>query len=82
MRPIYLILVGLFMWGTGYFTAYQYLKTPTLKMAATPKLKLRDYQIDLHMDTVWIYDHDRLVGRFTNTTWNSQYDSIIMKDNE
>jgi hypothetical protein len=43
---------------------------------------MRDYQIQLHMDTVWIYDKDRLVGSFTNTTWNSQYDSIFLKDNE
>lgn len=42
----------------------------------------RDYQISLHMDTVWIFDGNREVGRFTNTTWNSQYDSIFLKDNE
>jgi hypothetical protein len=42
---------------------------------------LQDYQIRLHMDTVWVYDYDRLVGTFINTKWDSQLDSIILKDN-
>ena len=42
---------------------------------------LRDYQIELHMDTVWLYDGDRLVGQFINSTPNSTLDSIILKDN-
>lgn len=42
---------------------------------------LQDYQIQLHMDTVWIYDYDRLVGKFVNEEWDSKLDSIIMKDN-
>lgn len=42
---------------------------------------LQDYQIQLHMDTVWIYDYDRLVGKFVNEQWDSKLDSIIMKDN-
>lgn len=42
---------------------------------------LRDYQIDLHMDTVWIYDGDRLVGRYISN-WKNQMDSIILADNE
>jgi hypothetical protein len=42
---------------------------------------LQDYQIKLHMDTVWIYDYDRLVGKFVNTKWDSQLDSVILKDN-
>lgn len=42
---------------------------------------LRDYQIDLHIDTVWLYDGDRLVGRFINSTPNSKLDSLISEDN-
>jgi hypothetical protein len=45
------------------------------------KKPIRDYQIDLHMDTVWLYDGERLVGRFTNTRYDSQLDSLILKDN-
>lgn len=43
---------------------------------------LQDYQIRLHVDTVWIYDRDRLVGTFINTKWDSQLDSILLKDNQ
>lgn len=42
---------------------------------------LRDYQIEVHYDTVWIYDENRLVGTFVNTKWDSKLDSIIINDN-
>lgn len=41
----------------------------------------KDYEIQLHMDTVWIWDGDRLVGRYI-TNWQSQMDSIIIDDNQ
>lgn len=40
-----------------------------------------DYQLALHMDTVWIYDRDRLVGSYISN-WHNQMDSIILYDNE
>ena len=43
---------------------------------------LQDYQIRLHMDTVWVYDYDRLVGTFINDKWDSKLDSIILNDNQ
>lgn len=43
---------------------------------------LQDYQIRLHMDTVWVFDRERLVGEYINTKWDSQMDSIILKDNQ
>jgi hypothetical protein len=45
---------------------------------------MMDYQISLHMDTVWFYDKGKFVGRFIHTSdssWNNGYDSIIIKDN-
>lgn len=42
---------------------------------------MRDYQIDLYMDTLWVYDYKRLVGRYT-TNWRNQIDTIILKDNQ
>jgi hypothetical protein len=42
---------------------------------------MKDYQIRLHMDTVWVYEADRLVGSYINTKWDSQLDSILLKDN-
>lgn len=42
---------------------------------------LRDYQIEVHYDTVWIYDADRLVGKYINTKWDGQIDSILINDN-
>lgn len=42
---------------------------------------LRDYQIDLHMDTVRIFDGQRLVGSYISN-WNNQMDTILLKDNE
>ena len=43
---------------------------------------LQDYQIRLHMDTIWIYDYDRLAGTFINDKWDSKLDSIILNDNQ
>jgi hypothetical protein len=45
---------------------------------------LKDYQIELHMDTVWVHDKRRLVGMFihTDSSWNNQYDSVFIKDNQ
>jgi hypothetical protein len=43
--------------------------------------KLHDYQIELDMDTVYIYDGKRLVERFVSTDWNSKYDSVFIRDN-
>lgn len=42
---------------------------------------MRDYQIDLHNDTVWVYDGQRLVERYV-TNWEGQIDTILLKDNE
>lgn len=41
----------------------------------------RDYQVEIYMDTVWIYDGHRLVGKYT-TNWSSQLDSILLADNQ
>ena len=42
---------------------------------------MRDYQIQLHMDTVWVYDGDRLVGSYLST-WENQIDTILINDNQ
>lgn len=76
MRPI----TGICLIVAAVFFVGHYIgRTRPLFQATTT---FKDYQIELDMDTVEIWDKSRLVGRFTNTTWNSQYDSIIMKDNE
>jgi hypothetical protein len=41
---------------------------------------MRDYQIELHMDTLWVWDYKRLVGKYI-TNWKNQIDSILLKDN-
>jgi hypothetical protein len=46
---------------------------------------MRDYQVLLHMDTVWIYDGKRLVNKFVHQSecdWHNKYDSIMIKDNQ
>jgi len=40
-----------------------------------------DYQINLHNDTVWIYDGNRFVGKYTSN-WNNQMDTILLTDNQ
>jgi hypothetical protein len=40
----------------------------------------RDYEIELHMDTVWVYSTDRLVGWYIDTSKN-QIDEILINDN-
>ena len=42
----------------------------------------KDYQLQLHNDTIWVYDGKRLVAGYVNKDWTSQLDSIILKDNE
>lgn len=44
-----------------------------------------DYQVELHMDTAWIYDRGRLVGKFihiNDSAWTNPYDSIFLRDNQ
>lgn len=42
----------------------------------------RDYQVSLFNDTVWVYDIDRQVGRYTLDTLNlGKIDSILLEDN-
>lgn len=42
---------------------------------------LLDYQLELHDDTVFIYDNGRFVDRYI-TDWKGHIDSIFMKDNQ
>lgn len=53
----------------------------TLGTYFNPTFLARDYQLDLHDDTVRIYDRHRFVGEYT-TNWHNQMDSIILADNE
>lgn len=43
--------------------------------------RLRDYQIELHNDTVWLYDGDRQVGTYISN-WLNQMDTILLEDNQ
>jgi len=40
----------------------------------------RDYEVDVYMDTLWLWDGSRLVGRYTSD-WGNQIDTLIIKDN-
>lgn len=42
---------------------------------------MRDYQIDVHNDTVRVYDGERLVDSYI-TNWKGQLDSVIIGDNQ
>jgi hypothetical protein len=46
---------------------------------------LRDYQLNYYMDTVWVYDGDRLVGSHIDSINGLNHgkfiDSIILADN-
>ncbi len=41
----------------------------------------RDYQIDLHFDTVRVYDGNRLVDTYISN-WKNQIDTILLNDNQ
>lgn len=45
---------------------------------------LRDYQLEYHNDTLWIYDADRLVGMHIDTSvYHGNFiDSTILLDNQ
>lgn len=40
-----------------------------------------DYQIELLMDTVWIYDCNKLIARYTSN-WKNQMDTFLILDNQ
>lgn len=40
-----------------------------------------DYQLNIHNDTIWLYDGGRFVGKVPNY-WNSPLDSLITLDNQ
>lgn len=40
----------------------------------------RDYQIDIYMDTVWVWDGPRYVDMYI-TDWKSKLDTIMLDDN-
>ncbi len=45
---------------------------------------MKDYQILLYMDTVWIFDKGRFVKGFVHhndSSYNNQYDSVFIEDN-
>lgn len=42
---------------------------------------IHDYQLDVHYDTVWLYEDNRLVKSWIQKDTDSLY-SIILKDNE
>jgi hypothetical protein len=42
---------------------------------------LQDYQVQVYYDTVWVYDYDRLVGKYV-TDWTGKLDSVLLADNE
>lgn len=42
---------------------------------------LRDYELDIQMDTIKVYDGYRFVGKVI-TTWNSRLDTLILNDNQ
>lgn len=41
----------------------------------------RDYQLELTMDTIYVYDNQRLVSKYV-TDYSTKLDSILLKDNE
>lgn len=66
--------------------------TPTVECrfegAECPNVQqyMRDYQVELHLDTLWIWDKDRLVGVHVDTIDGGfrhgiAFDTILMKDN-
>jgi hypothetical protein len=63
------------------FPAIYFISKTQKEEKANVKKLMRDYQIELHIDTVWIYDGDRLVGRYVSNR-NTSLDSLIMKDNQ
>lgn len=46
-----------------------------------PYTQPRDYQIDLYIDTIWVYDGERLVSKYV-TNFKSQMDSVLLDDNQ
>lgn len=54
-----------------------------LSCTTQPKQPVHDYKLDIHRDTITVYDSSgRFVAQFVNTKWDSKLDSIILEDNQ
>lgn len=64
-------------WAKGNHCPYEGAECPNTQTY------LRDYQIELYMDTIWIYDADRLVGTIVDPMhqFGPALDSIMLADN-
>lgn len=65
------------VWAEGNHCPYEGAECPNAQAV------MHDYQIDIHMDTLWLYDGDRLVGRVIdpNGTYGAGLDVLITEDN-
>ena len=86
---IFFALVAAILWLSGYREQSKSVESEQAQGecryegAECPNVQryLRDYQVEYHFDTVWIYDADRLVGSYIDSSYTSKMDSIILKDN-
>lgn len=51
-------------------------------IVSKPAKKMRDYQIELDKNIVYLYDGDRLLGSYTGKDTTGYLDSLLVKDNE
>ena len=55
---------------------------PNVEVLNLPaKEGMYDYQIELHMDTIWLYDNGRIVGVILDDDYE-KLKLLILKDNE
>lgn len=69
----------------SFFAGSLYENSVSLKKgyecATLTQSQLKDYQIDLYRDTIWVYDGERLVSKYV-TNFKGQIDSILLDDNQ
>lgn len=75
----FVIACGSILFLLGRFTAPEKQNDIDINSLVNP----RDYQMELHNDTTWLYDGDRLVGITIDSAYSGKglYD-LIMTDNE
>ena len=77
---LYLIIVLFFASLMGISVSKRYQERGNTYVVDKRMPKKTDYQIDIHNDTIWLWDGERFVGRCLNT-WDTPFGKLIEKDN-
>lgn len=78
---LFILSLLLIIVGKAYYNSVQLSKKEPILLNVSAKANMYDYQINLHFDTIWLYDSGRLVGVIYDNDYK-KLEQLILKDNE